>query len=417
MRTLENIPRIKCPEASVFWRDYVLPQRPVIITNLFEGEPLAELNTLDRAREALGSMKLAVTEEYTQSLYKKLGKDDARPLAQRSEMTFHQYVEHVQAEPRTHLVCTELDTPVRVHGLMQVPSLCRRSDGPQDFLTNVFVANPGNYAHAHFDGDHRQVLLYQIFGRKRVTLIPPAQGKKLHPVYNTATVRLENMSDDDKIAFVQYANGYDAMLHPGDAIFMPMLIWHHLEYVDLAMSVNLRFGRNRYGRFLSADNMHMNMHLQTLATKFVDEARAAHEYGAAFEEIERAFYERYETRVAKLRRMQELFEELYSRCCPEALQGELSLVDLRELQEKTVLQLMEQTLLYGDATRPGTHTAQPITARQQEVVRAQARKRGVDDAALLRVVRNRYGTEGLDRLTTEEGSQLIAFLNSVSGAP
>ena len=47
---------------------------------------------------------------------------------------------------------------------------------------NVFIAGRGNKAHIHYDGDQRQVLLYQVFGRKEVILLPPASGAPFKPL-------------------------------------------------------------------------------------------------------------------------------------------------------------------------------------------------------------------------------------------
>lgn len=106
----------------------------------------------------------------------------------------------------------------------------------------MFVAGPRSAADAHTDGDGRDVLLYQCFGRKRICLVPAGAGPLLHPIGVFGTVRLGAMTDAERAAFLGYAGGFEAVIEPGEAAFMPAFIWHHLDYLELSLSVNFRFG-------------------------------------------------------------------------------------------------------------------------------------------------------------------------------
>jgi lysine-specific demethylase 8 len=142
-------------------------------------------------------------------------------------------------------------------------------------VSAVFVANQGNVGHLHFDGDQRQVFLHQVYGRKRVVLFQPASAVHLKTLDGPFTrpslsgLYLENMSLDEKLALVDRADGYHTVLAPGETIYIPMLMWHHLEYVDDAMSFSVRFGRTRFGRFLSLDHFHRDPFIQNVAARMV----------------------------------------------------------------------------------------------------------------------------------------------------
>jgi hypothetical protein len=56
---LNNIPRISAPTAECFYRDYILPGRPVIITDLFDNKPIRAVDTVAHACRAMGDVELA----------------------------------------------------------------------------------------------------------------------------------------------------------------------------------------------------------------------------------------------------------------------------------------------------------------------------------------------------------------------
>jgi hypothetical protein len=105
----------------------------------------------------------------------------------------------------------------------------------------MFMAGPGNASDMHMDGDGRDVMLHQVFGHKRACLFPASAAPLLHPVGPYATVRLAGMDDAERRAFLAYAGGVEHLLSPGETLFMPAFIWHHLEYLDVSMSIGFRF--------------------------------------------------------------------------------------------------------------------------------------------------------------------------------
>jgi Cupin-like domain len=245
-----EIERIPMPAREVFLRDYVHAHRPAIITNLFEGEAIRQVTALSDAMEAFGSALLPVRPEYTSST----------PAAAIQTLSFNQYWRLVRAEPSTSLMCTEAEIPARLLSQFTLPQACKaesspaeeilalpRKYGDHDLLLNAFVGNRGNVAHLHYDGDQREVLLYQVFGIKEVILFAPDRGIHLQPL-NSLTfsgLSLQAMSLAERISFARDHGGYWGELRPGDAVYIPALFWHFLNYSEDSMSFNIRFGRNR----------------------------------------------------------------------------------------------------------------------------------------------------------------------------
>ncbi len=109
----------------------------------------------------------------------------------------------------------------------------------------------------------------------------------------------ENFTSAEKHDFINFANAYDCILHPGDTLFIPPLIWHHVEYLDLAMSINYCFGRNDYNRFL-AENIHGDMYTQNVAVKFNIKEAEEGLYDKYFKLIQKAFFADFKNEIKKI---------------------------------------------------------------------------------------------------------------------
>ncbi|MEP0919089.1 cupin-like domain-containing protein [Leptolyngbya sp. DQ-M1] len=336
MKTLDNIERISALSVQVFEQDYLLKQKPVVLTDLFASDAMNELRTIESAKIHLSSMPLEVQEEFTSSVLKTSILLDQR---EKKLWSFQQYLDYIEANPDTRLMATEGLTPPEIRQRFDFPDYARINGDEtfSDVASLLFLGNAGNYAHLHFDGDYRQVLLHQVFGTKRVILIPANQAQKLSPIGNFSNVFLENFSESDKTAFVHYANGYDFLLCPGETVFMPAGIWHYLEYCETGMSFSVRFGRTEQLRFFG-DKLHANFYLQNLATHFI-----AQQHPAIFEEIQSAYHKIYPTPVAKAQALQALFELIYSRLCSTSIQKMYAFTNFDAINE-SLLQAEAQRL-------------------------------------------------------------------------
>lgn len=272
MSTLDNIDRVASISHDRFWREYVLTATPLVITGLFDNQPLRELDTQAKVVQRLGSMRMAIRYEYTRSLARALAEGphfDSRPLF----VQLSEYWDYVAGHPDTSLMCVEDSAPAELRSLGAVPALCtdQRGEPDVDLKSNMFVGNAGNYAPIHFDGDYRHVLLYQLFGRKRVVILCAERSDVVRPIVNFGTLQLQNLGEPDKLALLQAVGARDVTIHPGEAVFIPALAYHYVEYLDHGMSQNFRFGRNRHhGRF--STSLHLDAALQYVAHRTLCEA-------------------------------------------------------------------------------------------------------------------------------------------------
>lgn len=86
--------------------------------------------------------------------------------------------------------------------------------------------------------DTMNVLLVQILGRKRVTLVPSVQ---LPLVYNDLAVYAEadpERPDLERHPLFAAAEPAEVTLEAGDALFIPVGWWHHVRSLDLSISTS-----------------------------------------------------------------------------------------------------------------------------------------------------------------------------------
>jgi lysine-specific demethylase 8 len=292
---LENVPRIAAPAPAVLLRDFLLPARPVILTGLFDGAPLSVVRTLQVARRELSDVELEIQPNYLVFL-----ETGSRGTPRR--MRFSEYLDQVEREPRTRDQCVEFPTPQALLRRLPAPDYAGLGD-VDDWVSSTFVANAGNFNHLHYDDDQRNVLLYEVFGTKRFSLISPDQAPKLdaYLTFDTEIRRalarvpardangrayLQTFPDEpSREAFLSYLGASDCLLHPGETLFMPALWWHYVEYRDTSLSITYRLGRNRYNRGLAELFPAPDLILQRVGARLIDAERFGREHPALLAEL------------------------------------------------------------------------------------------------------------------------------------
>jgi hypothetical protein len=81
----------------------------------------------------------------------------------------------------------------------------------------------------------------QFIGRKRVVLIGPEYETLFYklPFSGFSMVNIEK-PDYEKFPGLKYVKGYDFVMDPGDALFMPSRYWHYNTYLEGGMAVSYR---------------------------------------------------------------------------------------------------------------------------------------------------------------------------------
>ncbi len=116
--------------------------------------------------------------------------------------------------------------------------------------TWIWLAPAGTVTHLHHD--IANVLLCQVFGRKRILLYPPFELSLLRRMHGGvySDVDAESPDADAFPEFAQIARK-EVVLSPGEALFIPVSWWHHVRALEV--SINLAFTHfrapNEFGWF------------------------------------------------------------------------------------------------------------------------------------------------------------------------
>ncbi|MCL4137518.1 UNVERIFIED_CONTAM: hypothetical protein GTU68_011038, partial [Idotea baltica] len=109
----------------------------------------------------------------------------------------------------------------------------------------LLIGMEGNVTPAHYD--EQQNFFSQLIGVKRCILFPPEHYENLYPhtVYHPhdrqSQVDLEN-PDFERFPGLRHLKGFEAILSPGDVLYIPIYWWHHIspleDQVKCSVSVN-----------------------------------------------------------------------------------------------------------------------------------------------------------------------------------
>lgn len=216
-----------------FRKTYVLKSRPLILKGFANLYPAGKLWTFDYLNKVIGDHMVGVFDNSVRRNTAYVKPD--------LQMSFPEFLKIIQRDE---------ETPYRIflfNMFREFPSL--RKEFPTPDLTKGILGNLGlaffggknTKVRFHFDIDCSGVLMTQIIGRKRVILIPPVYDKLIYKVPLTSFSLIEpDKPDYKKFPGLRYVDGYDFILHPGDALFMPARYWHFNTYLEGGMAVSYR---------------------------------------------------------------------------------------------------------------------------------------------------------------------------------
>jgi hypothetical protein len=261
---VRQVRRIPTPSPEDVLARLVPAREPLVLEGFLAGTALEQVSTAKQARAHAGAVPLELREEFVAWSLARGGAPDVRP---RMASTVAGYLDLLEREPATPWMCTEHPTPkVLLDALGAWPHALAPDGGLASF---TFVGGRGHHAHLHYDGDFRSVLLVQVFGVKRALLATPDASPSLQPVGNFAGVFVDRLEGAAREGFVGMVGGLEAELGPGDALLMPAAMWHHLDYPETGMSINLRFAPSPSAAAL-AGRFHAHDGLQRIAWHFAD---------------------------------------------------------------------------------------------------------------------------------------------------
>ncbi|PRD46431.1 cupin-like domain-containing protein [Sphingobacterium haloxyli] len=218
-----------------FVRDYLNKGQPVIIKDFISKEsPCWQKWSYDYFKEIAGSEQIDIygREEESQN-------HAASPPVGR--MSFAEYLDKISTEP------TELR--LFLFNLIKIrPELKNDviyndvTDGKVlQWLPYMFFGGEGSATRNHFDIDMSHVFISQFQGTKRIWLFPNNQSDLMYKLpYNFHSIANLKTSSYDEYPALKLLDGYEAVINPGDTLYMPAGWWHYIQYDTEGYSISVR---------------------------------------------------------------------------------------------------------------------------------------------------------------------------------
>jgi hypothetical protein len=230
-----------------FFDRYLRANRPVIFTDRMKNWPAMTRWTPDYFRSICGAETVQVMTGRNSDADFELRSD-----LRRTTMRFSDYIDMVINAGRTNdFYLVAQNEFMRTAGGRKLQGdimpfeeyLDERRDG----FVFMWFGPSGTITPLHHDT--ADLILAQIVGRKRITLIP-ADQKSL--VYNHIGVFGQvdcEQPDLIRHPLYRYVNKTVFDLNPGEALFIPVGWWHHVRALDISISVSFT---NFHGSFAGA---------------------------------------------------------------------------------------------------------------------------------------------------------------------
>ena len=219
---------------GAFRREYLLPQRPVVITDAMDAWPARTKWTFDFFRRTLGAEPIKI---YRYDAVREFVKDAVETVP------FADYIDHVVAEDWETYPYYLRDNWSLLH---DHPELKTDYSEPQYFFDwfrllpaalrmpypRLFLGPRGATTPLHVDVWRTHAWLSQLVGRKRWILFPPDQ----EALHYASKVRVDA---PDLVKYPNYrqVKPVEATIGPGDTIFVPSGWAHWVRSLDATISL------------------------------------------------------------------------------------------------------------------------------------------------------------------------------------
>ncbi len=231
--SLATIPRVESMSRPEFQAEHLNPLRPVILTKLAASWPALDKWTPEFFKTRYGQKQVKV---YNASfaIPGKTYMSNVRVLL------LTDYLDRVltaSEDLRMFLYNIRSEIPELLNDI-RFPPL---ASGFSKHFVFMFFGCRGSITQMHFDIDMAHVFHTSIVGRKTVTLFSYDQARNLyrHPFTCRSYVDVHK-PDFDRFPRLRQAQGYRAVLQPGETLFMPGGYWHHMVYDEPGYAVSLR---------------------------------------------------------------------------------------------------------------------------------------------------------------------------------
>lgn len=260
---LKPVDSISGVAPAEFVRDYLNKGQPVIIKDFISKDSACWKKwSYDYFKEIAGNESVDIygREEESQN-------HAASPPIGR--MSFGEYLDKINAEP------TELR--LFLFNLLKLRPELKKDVVYNDvtggkvlqWLPYMFFGGEGSATRNHFDIDMSHVFISQFQGTKRIWLFPNDQSDLMYKLpYNFHSIANLKTSDPEKYPGLKLLDGYEALIHPGDTLYMPAGWWHYIQYETEGYSISVRALANSLSeKIKGARNLFITRHFDDTMRK------------------------------------------------------------------------------------------------------------------------------------------------------
>ncbi|MBB6329423.1 hypothetical protein HNP24_000373 [Chryseobacterium sediminis] len=232
---LKPVQKIKTINSKTFINNHMKPRIPIIIEDFIDPEsPAFKKWNYEYFKEIAGDHRVNIYGSELDSL-DRVASD---PIAQ---STFSEYLDLIQSTPTEHRLF--------LFNLLKIkPEL--KNDIIYNDVTNgkilkwlpfMFFGGEGSVTRNHIDIDMSHVFITQFQGIKRIWLFPWEQSDIMYKLpYNFHSLAQIRNPDYRKYPALLYLNGYEAVIHPGETLYIPSGWWHYIQYDTEGYSISVR---------------------------------------------------------------------------------------------------------------------------------------------------------------------------------
>ncbi|MEJ5051737.1 cupin-like domain-containing protein [Chryseobacterium culicis] len=288
---LKPVQKIKTISSETFINSHMKPRVPIILENFIHPEsPAFKKWNYEYFKEIAGDHRVNIYGSELDSL-DRVASD---PIAQ---STFSEYLDLIQSTPTEHRLF--------LFNLLKIKPELKNDLIYNDvthgkllkWLPFMFFGGEGSVTRNHIDIDMSHVFITQFQGIKRIWLFPWEQSDCMYKLpYNFHSLAQIKNPDYRKYPALLYLNGYEAIIHPGETLYIPSGWWHYIQYDTEGYSISVRaLPSSPLEKWRGFKNLVITRHFDNLMRKIFKEkwfsykVRLARKRGARAARKQRSF--------------------------------------------------------------------------------------------------------------------------------
>ena len=231
----DTIPRREKLSGADFLQQHYRTNRPVIITGMLEHYPARSKWTLDYFAEHFGERMVEV----------QFGRDadpqyELNSIAHKRQLKFGDYVKLVRSSGSSNDFYMTANNDSKNHAALQelwddvgaLPEYLKDDPAQRGFF---WFGPAGTITPLHHDLTNN--FMAQIMGRKRVRLVAPCELAKIYNHRHCFTDLDARNVDLARFPAMAGVTIHDCVLEPGEILFLPVGWWHHVEALDISVTL------------------------------------------------------------------------------------------------------------------------------------------------------------------------------------